>query len=131
MTRADIESRILREIQPGKTCILKSDGREARKVTANANQKISMRVGVRTKQTKAISYEMVRHAYETLKIKGRYDSSDFREKFDQEYTAAPCRFSMTGGILVELDLARIMPAKRGLPAYYTLRPLTRVNRSET
>lgn len=118
MTWAVIEHRIITEIQPGKTSILKSDGRESRIVTTNANRKIGMRVGVRTKQTKAITYEMVRHAYETLKSSGRYDSTDFRERFDQEYVAAPCRFSMTGGVLVELGLARIHPGKGGQHAYY-------------
>ena len=96
-------------VLPGKTAILKCDGVGRRAVTAHTAQKISMRTGVATKQTKTISYDMLQHAFETLEGHGRFDSSDFRSKFAEAYDAAPCRFSMTGGVLVEVGLAELVP----------------------
>ena len=59
-------------------------------------------------------------AFDTLSVKGSFDSKDFRDLFDDEYHAAPCRFSMTGGILVELDVANIEPNHKA--CRYTKKP---------
>ena len=68
-----------------------------------------MQTGAKSSQTKAITYSMIRYAFDTLSTKGSFDSTDFRVRFKAEYVAAPCRFSMTGGVLVELGLADLVP----------------------
>lgn len=79
-------------------------------VTSNSGQTIGMRTGVATRHTKTISYEMLRHAFDTLQAQGRFDSTDFRARFGAEYRSAPCRYSMTGGVLVEVGVAVLVPA---------------------
>ena len=74
--------------------------------------------GVHIAQTKAITYDMIKNAYETLIGRGRFDSSDFREKYQNEYEAGPCRYSMVGGVLVELGVARLMSAGSNRSCYY-------------
>jgi hypothetical protein len=83
---------------------------------------IVMQTGVNTRQTKAITHDMIRHAFETLMQRGRFNSKDFRRRFHAEYEAAPCRFSMTGGVLVELGVAQLLPANRGGEAVYVRNP---------
>lgn len=122
MTWQEIEHRLHLEIRPGSSSILKADGRERRTVTSNRGRRIGMRTGVTTKQTKAIDYDMIRDAFETLMLRGRFDSADFRRRFRRAYDAAPCRFSMTGGVLVELGLASLEPAERGEEAVYIRSP---------
>jgi hypothetical protein len=68
-----------------------------------------MRTGFQTRHTKAITYEMLQLAFDTLNATGRFDSTAFRKAFDAEYRAAPCRYSMTGGVLVELGVASLVP----------------------
>jgi hypothetical protein len=77
-----------------------------------------MRTGAATKQTKTISYDMLRHAFETLEECGRFDSGDFRSKFAEAYDAAQCRFSMTGGVLVEVGLAELIPGTGEKACHY-------------
>jgi hypothetical protein len=77
-----------------------------------------MRTGAATKQTKTISYDMLRYAFETLERCGRFDSSDFHSKFAEAYDAAPCRFSMTGGVLVEVGLAEIVRGPSDKTCHY-------------
>src|SRR2546426_6672518 len=109
MSWTDAEKRIRTRIVPGGSGIMKCDGVTRRAVISNVGEKISMRTGVGTKNTKAITYSMLRHAFDILESTGRFDSADFRTRFDAEYRAAPCRYSMTGGILVEIGLATIRP----------------------
>ena len=108
MNWPEVERIIRTQIVPGTRGILKCDGSERRAVTSNAGDRIGMQTGVNTKQSKAIRYEMIRFAFETLQANGRFDSTDFRGRFDAEYQAAPCRYSMTGGVLVEVGVARLV-----------------------
>ncbi len=118
----EIERRLKMEILPGRTYILKADGKQRRRVISNNGHKISMQTGSRRTQTKAITHEMIKHAFDILKEKGRFDSNDFRVRFDKEYLAGQCRFSMTGGVLVELGIADIVPAQSGERCNYILIP---------
>lgn len=102
--------RLIRDrIQAGETRILKCDGVARRLVTAHRDSKISMRTGVQTAQQKAITYEMLEFALGRIQSTGRFTSDDFRDRFGREYKAAPCRYSMTGGVLVEIGVARLVP----------------------
>lgn len=103
--------RRLKTLGPG-CAIPKCDGIGHRSVINNGSETISMRTGVKTAQTKAISYEMLEYALSVLNQTGRFTSADFRRRFSQEYTAAPCRFSMTGGVLVEIGAATLVPGTR-------------------
>ena len=114
----DTQRLIRGAVLPKKTAILKCDGVGRRMVTAHTDQKISMRTGATTEQTKRISYHMLRYAFETLEGHGRFDSSDFRSKFPGAYAAAPCRFSMTGGVLVEVGLAKLVPGAGEKACHY-------------
>jgi len=67
---------------------------------------------VKTAQTKTISYKMLEYAMAVLNRTGRFTSASFRERFRTEYAAAPCRFSMTGGVLVEIGAATLVPGHR-------------------
>jgi hypothetical protein len=96
---------------PGRS-IPKCDGLGRRILTAHDAAMISMQTGASTKQTKAISYEMIEYAVAVLNGKGRLTSTDFRQKWPREYAAAPCRFSMTGGVLVEAGVAVLVPRRR-------------------
>lgn len=113
-----IERRLRQDIQPGRTRIVKADGTTSRLVTSNDGSKIAVVTGVRTRQTKSVTYDMIRFAYEQLVSTGSFNSRIFREKFDAEYLAAPCRYSVTGGILVELGIAELVPSRRGSPCRY-------------
>ncbi|HLB47078.1 MAG TPA: hypothetical protein VJL59_08620 [Anaerolineales bacterium] len=121
MTWKELEKRIQREIRPRKSAILKADGKERRIVTSNKGGKIGMRTGKETNNTKAVTYEMIRFAFDTVSREGRFDSDDFRNGFRDKYNAAPCRFSMTGGVLVELGIADLIPSEDETTCYYTLK----------
>ena len=110
--REELRRQILSDIQPGVTEILKSDGQTRRPVTSNTGQRITMRVGVRTKAVKTITLDMVWFAYQTLKARGRFDSRDIRARFPKAYRNGPCIYSMTGGLLVELGLADLRTGRR-------------------
>lgn len=119
MNSQELEKRIQREIIPGHSRILKADGQERRPVTSNRGRKIGMRTGIKTTQTKTITYEMIEFALETISAKGRFDSTDFCTRFKDEYNNGQCKFSMTGGVLVELGLANIVPHSNEEACYYT------------
>ena len=101
-----IAKQIKTEIIPNESRILKSDGDERRLVVSNDGKEIGMRTGVETETVHTISYEMIRFAFEAVSKTGKFDSSDFRRQFKAEYKAATCRYTMTGGILVELGIAK-------------------------
>ncbi len=109
MRWSQVEQRIKTHVVVGSTAVLKCDGVERRMVTSNNGQRIGMRTGVATRHTKAISYEMLRHAFDALQAQGKFDSADFRARFGAEYRSAPCRYSMTGGVLVEVGVAILVP----------------------
>lgn len=115
---SELEKRIEKEIGPNYTCILKCDGVGRRRVISNKNRKIGMQTGSTPNQTKAITYGMLEYAFNTLMSKGHFDSGDFRSQFEAKYKAGPCRFSMTGGVLVELGVADIIPAENEEDCYY-------------
>jgi hypothetical protein len=71
-----------------------------------------MRTGVKTSQTKTISYEMLEYAVAVLNATGRFTSADLRRRFSAAYAQAPCRYSMTGGVLVAVGAAVLVPARR-------------------
>ncbi len=106
MTWNIVEQEIRIQIKPNKARILKCVGTARRPVITNDGVKIGMKTGVQTNQTKAITYDMIKYAYDTLIQKGMFDSRDFRKNYNGEYKDAPCRYSMVGGILVELGIAR-------------------------
>jgi|SRR5579864_3432444 len=108
MQWSQVEAKIRANIIPGSKGVLKCDGVGRRPVISNTAKRIGMRTGVNTQNTKAITYEMLEHAFRVLQSRGRYDSSDFRSRFAREYKAAPCRYSMTGGVFVELGIAKIV-----------------------
>ena len=108
-TWAIAQQRIRSYIVPRHATILKCDGVERRLVTNNTANKISMRTGDEINQTKAITYEMLHAAFDTLQSTGRFTSADFQRRFPREYKAAPCRYSMTGGVLVEVGIAELIP----------------------
>jgi len=101
----ELARRVRTEIQQEQSAILKSDGDERRLVILNDGQEIGMRTGRTTKAVHTISYDMIRFAFETLSKTGKFDSDDFRSRFASEYRTATCRYSMTGGVLVELGVA--------------------------
>ena len=101
----ELAQRIKTEIQQERSAILKSDGDERRPVILNDGQEIGMRTGRTTQAVHTISYDMIRFAFETLSKTGKFDSDDFRSRFASEYGIATCRYSMTGGVLVELGVA--------------------------
>ena len=118
MDWSQVERKIRADIIPGTTGVLKCDGIERRTVTSNAGAGIGMRTGVRTGQTKAIKYPMLRLAFESLDLRGRFDLDDFKSRFASEYSAAPCRYSMTGGVLIEIGLAKLVRSSRGEECHY-------------
>lgn len=120
MQNAALRIRIQNSIIPGTTKILKADGKSHRLVTSNGEGKIRMRTGVKTNYTKRITYDMIYYALDTLNNRGCFESSDFRKRFSNEYNSAPCRFSMIGGILVELGLACQIQMTKTRPVYKKL-----------
>ena len=117
MDWSGLEIRIQNEIKPGLTEILKCYGGR-RNVISNNGQKIVMRIGAKAETD--ISYEMIKYAFETLQKKGQFDSTDFRKRFSKEYKNHTCRYSMTGGILVELGVAKREQTRQGKSCHYVL-----------
>lgn len=117
----ELEERIKSRIEPNTSYILKCDGVGRRRVTSNNGHKIGMQTGSTPHQTKAITYEMIEFAFNTIMRNERFNSQKFCEQFKDQYEAGPCRFSMTGGILVELEVAALMPAQNEDDCYYIKR----------
>lgn len=109
MNWEDAKRIIFNEIQPGHRGILKCRGNERRPIISNDGHKIVMRTGIRTSNTHSITYSMIRNAFETLIKSGIFSSADFRKDFRKELEIATCRYSMTGGVLVELGIAKKIP----------------------
>lgn len=106
MNWQELEQRIRTEIQPGHRGILKCKGDKRRSIISNDGHKIAMRTGVTTNTVHTISYEMIRYAFEKLSKNGTFDSAYFRARFGREYQTATCRYSMVGGVLVEMGIAQ-------------------------
>ena len=98
----EISKRIDNEIAIG-TEIPKTT-RGSRSVTRIVGERIYMRTGVETDAEKYVTKEMIRFAYENLE-RG-FDSHMLKQRFPKEFSQGPCVFSMTGGILEKLGLAK-------------------------
>lgn len=118
MNWSQLRQRIEKQIQPGHRGILKCQGNERRAIVSNDGQKIIMMKGKVTRQSVSISYQMIRDAYDNIMDAKKFDSKDFRSKFPVKYAGAPCRYSMTGGVLVEMGVA--VRLKSGNGCYYKL-----------
>lgn len=68
-----------------------------------------MRTGVRTNNAKSITYEMIKFAFEKITSGEDFDSSYYQKRYFKEYQNGQCRFSMIGGILVEMGEAERIP----------------------
>ena len=113
-----VEKRI-RELDSQHEGILKCQGNDRRKIISNDGKTIRMYVGKNnTKPSKPITYNMIKYAFNRLRAGCVFDAPYFLMCYDQEYRNGPCRYSMVGGVLVELKLADRFP-KGGRSCYYT------------
>jgi hypothetical protein len=118
MTWNQLQQRIQSQIKPDHRGILKCRGNERRAIVSNNGQKIVMIKGKITRQSASISYEMIRYAFAIIIKSKKFDSKDFRAKFPKKYASADCRYSMTGGVLVEMGVG--IRVKSGNGCYYEL-----------
>jgi hypothetical protein len=109
MNWQQLEKKIQAEIQPGHQGILKCRGDARRKIISNRNGKIAIKTGVKTDATKSVTFEMIKFAYEKILSDETFDSSYFQTKYSKEYSNGQCRYSIVGGILVELGEAERIP----------------------
>jgi hypothetical protein len=115
----ELKKRILKKITSDHRGILKCKCNERRSIVSNDGHKVVMKTGINTRASHSITYEMIYYAFEKLAKKEVFDSPYFRKRFEKEYKNAPCRYSMTGGILVEMGVANRHPTRKS--CYYTLR----------
>lgn len=115
----ELKKQIQTELTPNHRGVLKCKCDERRLIVSNDGEKIVMRTGIKTETSYSITYGMIRYAFEKLARNEVFDSPYFRKRFDKEYKNAPCRYSMTGGVLVAMGVANRHPTGRG--CYYTLR----------
>lgn len=118
MTWQQLENRIRSEIQPNHKGILKCRGDERRPVVSNDGKEITMRTGVKTNSSKSITYEMIKFAFEKIESGEDFDSSYYQKHYPNEYINGPCRYSMVGGILVEMEEAERIPVGRNSCIYH-------------
>lgn len=85
--------------------ILKCRGDKRRDIISTDDQGIRIKTGVKSKTTKLIPYDMIKYGFDRLKAGCIFDSPCFHE----EYPGNDCRYSIVGGILVELGLADRIP----------------------
>lgn len=95
--------------------IPKTDG-TLRPVTKLSGQKIWMHIGDKSRD-KSIEIDMVCWMYEQLARRELVGCREFRGRFGKEYSSGPCRFSMVGGVLEYLKLAKRQ--KIGRATYYS------------
>jgi hypothetical protein len=104
MSWEEISQEIDRKIKIGIE-VPKTDGR-TRSVTKKVGSRIYMQTGVKTKAEKYITKEMLRYAYDTIKSGEPFTATGLKSNFPKEYSQGDCVFSMTGGILELLGVAR-------------------------
>lgn len=104
-----LEEKIRTEIQPDHRGILKCRGDERRHIVSNRGDEIVMRTGVKTDAAKAITYEMIRFAYNKIVSGEDFDSVSYQQRYPKEYKDGQCRYSIVGGILVEMGEAERIP----------------------
>jgi hypothetical protein len=112
-----LQERIVREIQPNHQGILKCKGDERRAILSNNGDKIVIRTGVETTATKNISFEMIHFAFDKLMKREDFDSAYYRTRFEKEYKDGQCRYSIVGGILIEMDIAERHPKGKNSCVY--------------
>ena len=100
-----LEKKIRAEIQPGHRGILKCRGDERRSIISNRGNEISVRTGVKTDAVKIVTYEMIKFAYERITSGRDFDSDYYKSRYPKEYRDGGCRYSIVGGILVEMGVA--------------------------
>ena len=110
MTWQELEERIRSEIQPGHQGILKCRGNDRRSIVANNGNKIIIRTGVKTNKSKSITYEMIKYAYDKIASGEDFNSAYYQIRYSKEYLDGPCRYSVIGGILVEMGEAERIPS---------------------
>lgn len=112
MTWQAAEMLIQTTIVPASAGILKCSGTDRRCIISNDGRVILMRTGAVAGRNKETTYGMIKTAFELLKVTGRFDSNDFRKAYPKKYADGQCRYSMTGGVLVEIGVAvRIVERK--------------------
>ena len=109
MTWQQLKKRIQTEIQPNHQGILKCRDDERRSIVSNDGNKIRIRTGVKTDAAKSITYDMIKFAYEKISSGEDFDSACYQNRYPNEYNNGPCRYSIVGGILVEMGEARRIP----------------------
>lgn len=87
------------------TEVPKTDG-NTRVVTKILANRIYMRTGVKTQAHKYITEELIKYAYNIIVSGGTFDSKGLRKAFPNEYNQGGCVFSMTGGVLEILGIAK-------------------------
>jgi hypothetical protein len=97
------------EIQPGHRGILKCRGDGRRLIISNRGNEIFVRTGVETDAEKIVTYEMIKFAYERITSGRGFDSGYYKSRYPKEYRDGPCRYSIVGGILVEMGEAERIP----------------------
>jgi len=90
-----------------------------RPVTRIVNDRIYARTGVKTEQDKYTTKDMLRFAYQSLVSEGQFDYNVLERQFPQECKQGTCVYSITGGILEKLGLAK--RSKRGNKTLYLLK----------
>ncbi|MBM3150789.1 MAG: hypothetical protein FJZ96_01065 [Chloroflexi bacterium] len=110
MTWQQLEKRIRSEIQPGHRGILKCRGNDRRSIIANNGNEISIRTGVKTDNAKSVTYEMIKYAYDIITCGKIFDSTYYQNRYSKEYRDGQCRYSIVGGILVEMGEAERIPS---------------------
>ncbi len=102
----EVEKRIKSKLTPQHRGILTYHGNARRKIVSNDGQIIRMWTGKNnTKPIKPITYQMIKYAFDRLRGGCIFNSPYFRLSYEREYRNGSCRYSMVGGILVELKLA--------------------------
>ncbi len=109
MTWQQLKERILTEIQPSHQGILKCRGDKRRSIVSNDGNKILIKTGVKPNTAKPITYEMIKFAYDKISSGEDFDSAYYQNRYANEYHNGPCRYSIVGGILVEMAEAERIP----------------------
>ncbi|MCD6255357.1 MAG: hypothetical protein J7J44_03680 [Deltaproteobacteria bacterium] len=100
----ELSTEIDEKIKVG-TDVPKTNGR-TRKVTKIVGNRIYMRTGVQTRAEKYTTKEMIKYAFTVIKSRKAFTAADLKSKFPKEYSQGSCVFSMTGGILEFLGVAK-------------------------
>ena len=103
MMWVEIKQEIYTTLQPGHRGILKCRGEDRRAIKCNNGKIISLQTGKTS--YKSITYEMIRYAVNNLYTYGEFNSVIYRNAYPSDYKNATCRYSMIGGILIEVEIA--------------------------